>query len=258
MLMMNIHLKNGGSIYCPCLQNLLVEYKNENCLWNRFVSKHNSISLPIAETQLQKLLGKSYVDEHWWTALVAVMNVEGDAMQAVTAVEKLATAATHQTGLTIKIPISWSQSSPQLVIAEEELKDSMNTQRDRNRIFSIQLTMDEILEPWEETVIGKPMFQFENDVAIATVVQYQLAVERGDIIEVDSDDDEDVQPGMILMSPSEIVLLCEKLKMACISWSHAGASLELIRHVHKFHGEMHREELQNMKQTLWIVISNGR
>ena len=96
MLMTNIHLRNGGSIYCPCLQNLLVECKNENCLWNRFVSKHNSISLPIAETQLQKLLGKSYVDEHWRTALVvAVMNVEGDAMQAATAVEKLTTAATH-------------------------------------------------------------------------------------------------------------------------------------------------------------------
>ena len=213
--------------------------KNENCLWNTVgLSRKTTVYvfLLIAETQLQKLLGESYVDEHWWTALVAVMNGEGDAMQAATAVEKLATAATHWTGLTIKIPISWSQSSLQLVIAEEELKDSMNTLRDHNRIFSVQLTMDEILEPWEETVIGEPMFQFKNDVAIATAVQYQLAVECGDIIEVDSDDKEDVQPSMTPMSSSEIVLLCEKLEMACISQSHAGVSLELIRHV-------------NMKQT---------
>ena len=125
----------------------------------------------------------------------------------------------------------------------------MNTLRDHNRIFGAQLTMDEILEPREEIVISEPMFQFENDMAIATAVQYQMAVERGDIIEVNSDDEEDVQPKMTPMSSSEIVLLCEKLEIACISQSHAGASLELIRHVCKFCGEMHQEELQNMKQT---------
>ena len=196
--------------------------------------------------RLLKLNSKSSLVNHMWmstgspTALVTVMNVEGDAMQAATAVEKLAIAATHRTGLTIKIPIFRSQSSLQLVIAEEELKDSMNTLRDHNRIFSVQLTMHEILEPREETVISEPMFQFENDVAIATAVRYQLAVECGDIIEVNSDDKEDVQPGMTAMSSSEIVLLCEKLEMACISQSHAGASLELIKHVHKFCGEMHR------------------
>jgi hypothetical protein len=88
-----------------------------------------------------------------------------------------------------------------------------------------------------------------HDVAIAAAVRHQMAVERGEIIEVDSDDEEDAQPAVTPMSSSEIVLLCEKLETACISRSHAGASLELIRHVRKFRGEMHREELQNMKQT---------
>ncbi|KIN95257.1 hypothetical protein M404DRAFT_166227 [Pisolithus tinctorius Marx 270] len=56
---------------------------------------NDSISLPITETQLQQLLGKSYDDEHWQTALMAVMNAEGDAVQAMAVVNKLATAATH-------------------------------------------------------------------------------------------------------------------------------------------------------------------
>ncbi|KIN94985.1 hypothetical protein M404DRAFT_97017, partial [Pisolithus tinctorius Marx 270] len=91
------------------------------------------ISLPIAETQLQQLLGESYVDEHWQTVLMTVMNTEGDAVQAMAAVNKLATAATHQTGLMIKIPAS--HQSLQLTAAEEELKDSVKTLQECKHIF---------------------------------------------------------------------------------------------------------------------------
>ena len=65
------------------------------------------ISLLIAETQLQEFLGEPYIDKHWWIALTAIMNVEGYTTQAAaTVVKRLAAAATHHTGLTIKIPLS--------------------------------------------------------------------------------------------------------------------------------------------------------
>ncbi|KAH0830114.1 hypothetical protein J3R83DRAFT_1452 [Lanmaoa asiatica] len=85
------------------------------------------------------------------------------------------------------------------------------------------------------------MYEFEDDVAIATAVRYQMAVKHGEIIEIDPDDDEDSQPTPI--SCSEIALLCEKLEMACIAQSHANTSLELTRSLHKFCGEMRWEEL---------------
>lgn len=70
-----------------------------------------------------------------------------------------------------------------------------------------------------------------------------MAIEHGEIVEVDLDDKEDIQPTAMLMSSSDIVLLCEKLEMACISQSHANTSLDLIQHIHKFHGKMHWEAL---------------
>ncbi|KAF8833115.1 hypothetical protein BDN67DRAFT_869202, partial [Paxillus ammoniavirescens] len=62
------------------------------------------MTLPLAKAQLQTLLGNSYVDEHWRPALAAVMDAEDDVAKASEAVEKYAAAATHWTGLTIKIP----------------------------------------------------------------------------------------------------------------------------------------------------------
>lgn len=74
----------------------------------------------MAESQLQRLLGDSYVDKHWRAALTAAMDAERDTEEASAAVEKLAAAATHRTGLVIKIPAFHTKPS-QLAGAEEEL-----------------------------------------------------------------------------------------------------------------------------------------
>ena len=71
-----------------------------------------------------------------------------------------------------------------------------------------------------------------------------MAVERGEIIEVNSDDDEDIQPVL-----PEVILFCEKLEMASITHSDADTSRELMRQLHKFRGAMRSEELKSAKQT---------
>ncbi|KIK80290.1 hypothetical protein PAXRUDRAFT_15866 [Paxillus rubicundulus Ve08.2h10] len=165
--------------------------------------------------QLQQLLSDSYLDEHWCMALDTIMNAEGDITQASVAVEKLAAVATHQTGIIIKIPAP--HLSQQLATAAEEILGSIKTLKDHNWIFGTLMTIDEILSAKEENKIGEPMYQFEDDAAIAAEVQHQMAVEQGDIIEINSNEEEDLQPKAAPIAYSEIIQLCKKLEMACIS-----------------------------------------
>jgi len=159
-----------------------------------------------------------------------------------------------RTGLTIKIPAP--RHPPQLVAAEEQLWASVKALKVRNRIIGTPMTIDEILAPREEAEIGATMHNFEGgDKAIVAEVRHQLAVECGEVIEIDSDsDDEDDEP-VPIPSRSELILICEKLEMACITYSDAGTSLELSRQLRQFRGALRCEELQNAKQvtlqSLW-------
>lgn len=175
------------------------------------------------------------------------MNAEHNVGEASVAVEKLAAATTHRTGLVIKIPVfRWPS---QLVGAEEELLEAIEDLRDCNRIFGTPMTVEELLAAREEMEIGEERYRFENDdAAIVAEVQHQMAVEKGEIIEIESDDD-DIQPHAAPVPRSEILQMCEKLEMACMSESDANTSLELTRLLRKFHGELRRKELLNAKQS---------
>ena len=206
------------------------------------------MTLPMAENQLQQLLSDSYVDEHWRAALTAVMDAEGDTEEASAAAEKLTAAATHRTSLVIKIPALRARPL-QLAGAEEEILESVKNLKDRNRIFSTPMTLDKLLAPREETEIGEERYQFEDDeVAIVTEVKHQMAVERGEIMEIKSDD-EDTQPHVAPLPHSEILEMCEKLEMICMSESDPNTSLELPQLLRKFCGELRRQEQLSARQT---------
>ncbi|KIJ04375.1 hypothetical protein PAXINDRAFT_122841 [Paxillus involutus ATCC 200175] len=138
----------------------------------------------------------------------------------------------------------------------QQLWASVKALKVRNRIIGTPMTIDEILAPREEAEIGATMHNFEGgDKAIVAEVRHQLAVECGEVIEIDSDsDDEDDEP-VPIPSRSELILICEKLEMACITYSDAGTSLELSRQLRQFRGALRCEELQNAKQvtlqSLW-------
>ena len=214
----------------------------------RDFATNDSMTLPMAENQLQQLLSDSYVDEHWRAALTAVMDAEGDTEEASAAAKKLAAAATHRTGLVIKIPALRARPL-QLAGAEEEILESVKNLKDRNRIFGTPMTLDELLAPREETEIGKERYQFEDDeAAIVMEVKHQMAVEQGEIVEIKSDD-EDTQPCAAPLPHSEILEMCEKLEMICMSESDPNTSLELPRLLRKFHGELRRQEQLSARQT---------
>ena len=208
-------------------------------LWD--FATNDSMTLPMAENQLQQLLSDSYVDKHWWAALMAVMNAEGDTKEASVAVEKLTAAATHHTGLVIKIPALRARPL-QLAGAKEEILKSVKNLKDHNHIFSTPITLDKLLAPREETEIGEERYQFEDDeVAIVMEVKHQMAVEQGEIMEIKSDD-EDTQPYVAPLPHSKILEMCKKLEMICMSESDTNTSLELPQLLHKFHGELHWQE----------------
>jgi hypothetical protein len=213
----------------------------------RDFATNDNMSLPLAEAQLQELLGNSFVDDHWRPALTAVMNAEGDTVKACTAVEKFAATATHRTSLIIKIPGLHPPS--QLAATEKELLESVKILKDRNRIFGTLMTADELLAAREEDEIGEQRYQFENDdSAIVAEVQHQMAVEWGDIMEVDSDDEELTQSRAAPIPCSEIIQICKKLETICISESNADTSLDLTRLLRKFRGELRQKKLANAKQ----------
>ena len=111
------------------------------------------------------------------------------------------------------------------------------------------MTINEFLASKEEAEVGKLMHQFEGgDAGIVAEVRHQMAVEHGNIVEINSEDEEDIQP-MTPISCSEIIQLCEKLEMACLTQIDVDTLLELTRQLRRFRGVMRHKELQNMKQT---------
>ena len=67
-------------------------------------------------------------------------------------------------------------------------------------------------------------------------------------MEIESDD-EDTQPRVAPLPHSEILEMCKKLEMICMSKSNPNTSLELPQLLRKFRGELHQQEQLSMRQT---------
>ncbi|KAH7929555.1 DDE-domain-containing protein [Leucogyrophana mollusca] len=215
----------------------------------REFANDDNMSLPAAEKRLAAHLGARYTDDDWHPALKAVMDAERDAVKANEAVERLAAAALRRTGLTLKIPARPQVQAPQLVALEKDLMDSVENLKNRKRIIGQPPTVDEILAPVEEKEVGDSVHRFEGgDTAIVAEAQRQLAVERGEVIEVDSDDEDDEDKAPVL-SHADLTRICEQLEVACISYGDSESSLDLSRHLRRFRALIRHDELMNARQT---------
>jgi DDE superfamily endonuclease len=210
------------------------------------------MALPDAENALRKHLGGEYADDNWQPALKAVMDAEGDAALALAAVTKLRLASSSMASeWQLKPP---SADTTQCQLLEEDLLKSVAELRRRNRIHGEVLTLEEMLDPVEELEIGKSEYAFEGDADIVTQVLHEQAVERGEIVEVasDSEDDEGSGPGL---SNDVMMDLCRQLEVCCLD-TDAGCSLELSRNLRRFRAHLRQSELKNAKQvtldSLWL------
>ncbi|KAF8558115.1 hypothetical protein OG21DRAFT_1405665 [Imleria badia] len=209
--------------------------------------------LPLVEAALQQHLRSRYVASDWSSALKAVMDAEGDTAQATEAVEKLALAACKRSGLILKLSIP---RPPQLEVLEEGLKDSIMMLKDRNRIFGTPLSVDELLDPLEEQENPDTMAEmFEDDDAIIAEVRRREAVRNGEVIEMDSDDEDDHEEETKPATTSELIALAEKLEAGYVSQVGADSSSDFLHHLRAFRAELRRDQMKNAKQTM--LTSHG-
>ncbi|KAG2101876.1 uncharacterized protein F5147DRAFT_776530 [Suillus discolor] len=186
------------------------------------------MSLPAVENDLKAHLCEHYVDSDWRPALKAIMDAKGDTDIALNAVNALAEAVSHHTGLKICIPVCPQQADDQLSSAEADLMQSVNNLKARNCIFGQLPTLDELLDPAEERDMGEfPAFE-GGDKAIADEVHREVTIASGEVIETDSDDDNDNDDSVAAsITWTDLLDLCQQLKVGCMQYGNPPFSLNL-------------------------------
>ncbi|KIJ39132.1 hypothetical protein M422DRAFT_258011 [Sphaerobolus stellatus SS14] len=225
----------------------------------------SNMGLPEAEEKLQAYLGSRYDDKHWWSAFKAVMDAENDAMEALKSLDKLTRDLLGQPISQLHEPATlppiWQHISseecsaaPQLSSIEGDLQRCVDELKKRNRIIGKPLTLEEMLNPIEEKTIGFSTFQFEGgDEEIVERVKYDIAVEKGEIIEIESDkSDEEEEQGLTAF---EISKMCQEMESLCLRHAPPDLSHDLAQHLRQFRIHLRREMTKNAKQTTldgWI------
>lgn len=223
----------------------------------------SSMTLPTAEEQLKKHLGAQYNVRDWQPALDAVMNAEGDIVKAQEALEKLS-STTQLPRLMIRLPplhLRHNHSEPQIIQAENDLKDSVDELVKRKRIIGPPPTVEDLVNPIEEQEVGDSQYRFEGgDAEIVAEVLHEMAVARGETIELDDsdysdDEDKDCIPRC------EVINLCALLERACIRYGGLDSSLELQHHLCRYRAELQREDLlsctQSSLDSYFTVVDNA-
>lgn len=219
----------------------------------------NRMSLPDAEQALEELLGAQFVAADWSAALDAVMLAEGDVNAALEGIKKLTSVHSPSLSAPATLPpqpkcrnqltqLQPLAETPQRSATEADVMKSVASLKQRNRICGREPTVDKFVDPIEEREIGDSPYRYEGgDAEIVEEVQSKMAVERGDIIKVDSDEDSDEEDPS--MTNAEVISLCEQLEAVCIAKGDPDTSLVLMGSLHKLRGQLRHEELANAKQT---------
>ncbi|TFK31239.1 hypothetical protein BDQ12DRAFT_672021 [Crucibulum laeve] len=211
----------------------------------------DEMSLPQAEACLMDCLGTAYEDADWRPSLNAVMEAENDTAKALEAIEELAlvvNSTPSQEKLTIRIPARPQAPVPQVTTLEGKLMACVSELRSWNQLHGEALSVNQLLDPEGEKEIGDSPYRFEGgDDKILAEAMHQLAVERGEFIEIDSDSED--EEGSNVLS-AELRSLCQQLKGMCIRYSDGDpqAAMDLCKELCQFRGRLQASEFQKAKQ----------
>ncbi|KAF8439861.1 hypothetical protein L210DRAFT_3540641 [Boletus edulis BED1] len=176
------------------------------------------------------------------------MDAKGDTKAALTAIKPLQDAAMRQPGLKIQILLH-PKDLPQLKSAEDELLRSVDALKSRNRVFNTPPTLDELLDPPEEMEIREAeLFPTgeKGKEEIVNPVQHEMAVARGEVTEIDSDEDED--PVEQCVTRVKAMQLCEELEKAVLEYAD-GEDLGLLKQLCCFRAQLRKQQFTGMRQT---------
>jgi hypothetical protein len=204
------------------------------------------MTLPQAEDALKTYFGEKYDDQAWRPALDAVLAAENDVSATLEAIKKLKSASSQCTTAVTPKNTPTLANTTQCRRLEEDVLESIRELQGRKRVFGIAPTLDKFIEPTEEKEVGEGM-RFEGDDEIVTEVHREGAVKRGEVIEVDSDDEADNgdDEGM---TNAEMMSLCQRLEKASIL-SSAECALDVSTVLRRFRAQLLKIGLETAKQT---------
>jgi len=180
------------------------------------------------------------------------MDAENDALHALEAIkqltDKLFKPQSNPVALNILLP---SHVPPcQLVALEKDLVDTVLELKKRNRIIGAPLTLEEMLNPVQEQEMGDPSHQFPGgDAEIVAQVKSEMAVECGEIIEVDSEESEDEEEeDKGSETIQDVMTMCEAMERLCLQYGEPDMSLDLAKELQHFRDHLRRMETLKLKQ----------
>jgi hypothetical protein len=117
-------------------------------------------------------------------------------------------------------------------------------------VFGTIPTFQELINPVEEEEIGQSLYDFDNDEAIITRVHDGEAEARGEVEEVELDDE-----AIKSVPVQDIIKMCKQLEKFTIS-TNTPSALEITHSLHHFHGELFSMQMQKAKQvtltSMWM------
>jgi hypothetical protein len=140
---------------------------------------------------------------------------------------------------------------------EEELLDLVRQLKERKRIIGDPSTLDEMLDPIEERVIGDCLDSFEGGDLDSEIIRVVQAKVRGDSVEeIGSDSDSD-EPEVVLPSLKEMIEVCRKLEGDCLLVCKEGA-LDYVETVRRLRGYLQKMSGNSVKQTTLDMFFNSQ
>lgn len=173
----------------------------------------DSMTLPEAQEALQDVLGNAYVAAEWKDALDAVLNAEKNHDKALEAVEALAAIPfvmpdlVYASGSTSATPQhSTAPALSQLSELESALMESIHTLQDRIPDLHMP-TLEELLDPPAERENADSQMFPGGEKDIVALVQHEMAVARGEIVEVEDVEDDGSDLGEDLSRAEKMQLI---------------------------------------------------
>jgi hypothetical protein len=203
------------------------------------------LSRPDAEIRLEAHLGDTFKAADWEPAL-RVITEEEDSDKALKTLDDLEKAAKQRSGLKLQIPARPTQ----LIEAETHMMATVQDLKSRNRVFGDLLTVDDILDPPEEREQEEDPYECHNDDIVAVIteeIRHEIAVENGEVIQIESDDEDDSPAD--LLSCSTLISLCAQIQSSCLHYGDPELAFELSESIRKYHTQLNREELKHATQT---------
>ena len=216
----------------------------------REFASSNVMTLPDVESRLKLLLGAGYVDGDWRPAIDAILATENDTTAATQEVERLAIAAANNSRLKICIQHPTQVIAPQITAIKKDLLATVEELHKIKGVGENVPSVDELVEPKEERDARMEPDKFPGgDAEIVAHVKHLIAVEKGEIIEVDDSEDEDGESDLSTgLTLSDVAQMCEKLEAACWRFGYSD-NLSLPHELRRFHGHLRQMEMKNAKQS---------